>query len=302
VYNQLQCLIIARSVDGGLGNRMFLFASAYGLARLHQCHLYIEPWILFDLSGTFEPIHLPNLVNKTVYENLNKSLITARCLFSYYKADAVRMIAPFLKWHLALRQTCVYRYNCSLNDIEKMYSILKTQFPSDLNVTFSQLKQSFHSSDYTWIGIHIRRGDFLTFFKVSSSVEYLTSSMNYYRLKYPRSVFIIASDDKDWCLKHFGKRTDVIVTPKTYFHGHDMAALALCEHLIATAGSYGWWAGFLAGGDVVHDLSYPVRWQDCSRQTYFPPWFIFPPNITQLQNYSSSTEMTVTPQLTRGTL
>ncbi|CAF3986267.1 unnamed protein product, partial [Rotaria sordida] len=43
------CLIIIRSADGALGNRMFLFASAYGLARLHQCQLYVAPWIFLLL-------------------------------------------------------------------------------------------------------------------------------------------------------------------------------------------------------------------------------------------------------------
>lgn len=47
------CLIIIRSADGALGNRMFLFASAYGLARLHQCKLYVAPWILVDLRSVF---------------------------------------------------------------------------------------------------------------------------------------------------------------------------------------------------------------------------------------------------------
>lgn len=58
------CLIIARTTDGGIGNRMFLFASAYGLARLHQCNLYAAPWIVKDLRSIFTinlkdtPVHL----------------------------------------------------------------------------------------------------------------------------------------------------------------------------------------------------------------------------------------------------
>jgi hypothetical protein len=47
------CLIIIRTADGAIGNRMFLFASAYGLARLHQCKLYVAPWILNDLRSIF---------------------------------------------------------------------------------------------------------------------------------------------------------------------------------------------------------------------------------------------------------
>ena len=47
------CLIMIQTTDGGKGNRMFLFASAYGLARLHQCELYVAPYILIDLRSIF---------------------------------------------------------------------------------------------------------------------------------------------------------------------------------------------------------------------------------------------------------
>jgi hypothetical protein len=53
VQKPASCLIIIRTADGGKGNRMFLFASAYGLARLHQCELYVGPWILEDLRTIF---------------------------------------------------------------------------------------------------------------------------------------------------------------------------------------------------------------------------------------------------------
>lgn len=47
------CLFIVRDTDGGFGNRMFLFASAYGLARLHQCDIYIAPFIIKELRAIF---------------------------------------------------------------------------------------------------------------------------------------------------------------------------------------------------------------------------------------------------------
>ena len=53
VQGPTSCVIIIRSYDGALGNRMFLFASAYGLARLHQCSLYVAPYILTDLRSVF---------------------------------------------------------------------------------------------------------------------------------------------------------------------------------------------------------------------------------------------------------
>ncbi|CAF4932628.1 unnamed protein product, partial [Rotaria magnacalcarata] len=67
-------------------------------------------------------------------------------------------------------------------------------------------------------------------------------------------------------------------TPPIFFHGHDLAALALAEHSILTAGTYSWWTAWLAGGNVVHDLNYPVPFQNCIKEHYFPPWFLFPHN------------------------
>lgn len=134
----------------------------------------------------------------------------------------------------------------------------------------------------TWIGIHIRRSDFLTFFKIDTSVEYLTWAMNYYRRKYINCRFLIASDDKEYVKTNFGNLTDIFITPKNFFSGDDLAALALCEHTIATAGTYSWWAAWLAGGNVVHDLNYPVPFQNCVKEHYFPPWFLFPYNSSSL--------------------
>jgi hypothetical protein len=107
----------------------------------------------------------------------------------------------------------------------------------------------------TWIAVHIRRGDFLTFFKLDTN-------------------------------------SDVFITPDSFFSGDDLATLALCEHTIVTAGSYGWWAAWLAGGNVVHDLQYPVASQQCDRQDYFPPWFLFPHNYSSPSSFTSSTAPT----------
>lgn len=144
----------------------------------------------------------------------------------------------------------------------------------------------------TWIGIHIRRGDFLTFFKIDTSVEYLNLAMDYYRRKYINCRFLIASDDKEYVKTHLGNNGDIFITPQSFHSGDDLAALALCDHSIVTAGSYGWWSAWLAGGNVVHDLNYPVPSQNCKREHYFPPWFLFPHNSSSKQWTTPSSNST----------
>jgi hypothetical protein len=76
------CLIIIRTTDGGIGNRMFLFASAYGLARLHQCNLYVAPHILVDLRSIFTV----NLNHTAVHLIINDSVANQTGIFGRYSA------------------------------------------------------------------------------------------------------------------------------------------------------------------------------------------------------------------------
>src|ERR1700722_18230038 len=52
--NRFRCVIIIRAGGGRLGNKMFLFASAYGLARRHQCALYTDAVLLQNLTEVFQ--------------------------------------------------------------------------------------------------------------------------------------------------------------------------------------------------------------------------------------------------------
>ncbi|CAF1268363.1 unnamed protein product [Rotaria sp. Silwood1] len=309
------CLIIIRSADGALGNRMFLFASAYGLSRLHQCQLYVAPWILNDLRSVF----LIQIDKTKVQLTTDNSLVINRTdIYGRYSActlysDLFRIpfnstfnryemigfyqaYGYFEKYKEEIAFLFQFNQGAIIRNIQLVEQLLKAVWNISLNlgnytkdnVTHSYLKSLLINPRLpliavTWIGIHIRRSDFLTFFRIDTSIEYLSWAMNYYRRKYINCRFLIASDDKNFVKKNFGNISDIFVTPTGFFSGEDLAALALCEHTIATAGTYSWWAGWLAGGNVIHDLNYPVPFQNCIKEHYFPPWFLFPHNSSSLQ-------------------
>jgi len=190
--------------------------------------------------------------------------------------DKIRLLNSFRSFNVYLLFSAVWNISLNLGNYTKD------------NVPHPYLKSLLTNPPaplipVTWIGIHIRRGDFLTFFRIDTSAEYLNWAMNYYRRKYLNCRFLIASDDKKYVNETLGNNTDVFITPSVFFSGDDLAALALCEHTIVTAGTYGWWAAWLAGGDVVHDLNYPVPFQNCVKEHYFPPWFLFPHNSSSLR-------------------
>ncbi|CAF2143568.1 unnamed protein product [Rotaria magnacalcarata] len=306
---RVSCVFGIRYSDGAFGNRMFLFASAYGLARLHACHLYVHPWIIVDLRTTFTinlnqtPVNILNNLAEfenrtdifrrysacTLFSDLFKiplpknytryELVGFYQAFGYFdrfrkeidqlfefNSETIRLITPFVEQ--MIKSVWNYSVNFYANNSRVTHDTLK----SFLQHPPSTLQR------VTWIGVHIRRGDFLTFFKIDTSTSYLNWAINYYRQRYVNCRFLIASDDKSYAKQHLGNFSDVFITPSIFFHGHDLAALALAEHSILTAGTYSWWTAWLAGGNVVHDLNYPVPFQNCIKEHYFPPWFLFPHN------------------------
>ncbi|KAK7105582.1 hypothetical protein V1264_016945 [Littorina saxatilis] len=101
------------------------------------------------------------------------------------------------------------------------------------------------------IGIHVRRGDYVQL-KVGQfkppPPSFFKKATDYFREKYRDVLFVVVSQDPAWCKKHM---RGVMIAPPSTAPVH-MALLTLCDHIIVSLGSYGWWAGYLAGGEVVY--------------------------------------------------
>ncbi|CAF1404342.1 unnamed protein product [Adineta steineri] len=88
------------------------------------------------------------------------------------------------------------------------------------------------------------------------------------------------SDDKNYCRKTFNQNKNVLVTPDSFSAADDLAILALSQHTILTAGTFGWWGAFLSQnrlGDVLTDSKAdhtPID-SNCRQDDYFPSWFSF---------------------------
>ncbi len=313
---QSRCVVLLRNINGRLGNRMFMFASAYGLARTHACKLYIAQHILNELQTTFD-ISVPHLVTKAemkTYErivsrntlcNFFPELMTPKVIqyfeltgywqsFRYFihvkheildqfsfQSSVLAVITPmFLSWKYLANNCCFGHCSMSLaNYTEKMCSVSQNLHKNVgyIQMSASALKLSLSMSNFTWIGVHVRRTDFYKEFM--SDDAYVFNAMKYFSEKYRNCIFNIASDAKDYCTHTFGKRKNVIITPRHFSSNEDLAVLSSCQHSIVTGGTFGWWSAFLAGGDVLHDNRYMQNRSvicDCDPETYFPPWFIFP--------------------------
>ncbi|XP_068214485.1 galactoside alpha-(1,2)-fucosyltransferase 2-like [Palaemon carinicauda] len=131
------------------------------------------------------------------------------------------------------------------------------------------------------IGVHVRRTDYLHAMRAFKSLvpehSYFKRATDYYREKYPDARFIVASDDMAYVKKAFGGYTDVLFAPGSA-REVDMALLASCNASIITLGSFGFWCGYLTGGEVVYpDISatpdYPFMrsWYEFGQLKSFTP-------------------------------
>ena len=70
----------------------------------------------------------------------------------------------------------------------------------------------------------------------------------------------------------------VVVFSEGHRAEEDLAILSSCNHTIMSVGTYGWWAGYLAGGITIYYRNFPRRGAELmplfSRADFFPPEWI----------------------------
>mgnify|MGYP000161338840 CR=1 FL=1 len=107
------------------------------------------------------------------------------------------------------------------------------------------LKYKKIKEDSVLISIHIRRGDLIENrqYGPSISTNYIKKSINYMREKYKNIIWLIFSDDLEWCESIFRLKE-----PFYYPNGNleeDFITMSLCEHHIISNSTYSWWASYL---------------------------------------------------------
>ncbi|XP_046555084.1 galactoside alpha-(1,2)-fucosyltransferase 2-like [Haliotis rubra] len=73
-----------------------------------------------------------------------------------------------------------------------------------------------------------------------------------FRQKY---IDLSATDDKNWCRKYVVSSDIILMENSDPFV--DFATLTLCDHMIMTVGTFGWWAAWLGDGHAVYYRDFP---------------------------------------------
>ena len=153
-----------------------------------------------------------------------------------------------------------------------------------INVKQNQTESTVSTA--TSVCLHMRRTDYLTKFsvdigRVTPSAGDLHHAMDYMENMFNNVVFIVASDDQDWCTKHLNRSN--VYFSKFESANQDFTLMSHCDHMIMSVGTFGWWAGWLTayrGGTVLYYGHIFVNnskiYKQCNRQDFIPPnWLAY---------------------------
>ena len=115
------------------------------------------------------------------------------------------------------------------------------------------------------VSLHVRRTDYIDeehkHIHNLCSEKYYKNAINKIREVYPKAMFFIFTDDKEWCKNHFKGRCFSVVEleegPKTDIA--EMMLMSKCKHHIIANSSFSWWAAWLNDAPEKMVIA-PAKW------------------------------------------
>lgn len=269
--------------SGGLGNQMFQYAALYGIGKANGFKpvitggtLVARTFHLLKARRTYEDAYA---LTKTygIYVERKSNAFDSRT-FTLNFMKNIALDGFFQSWRY---------FDHVRSDVRKQF-----QFRSTIVAAVNDfLKESAvlvpGVLEPTYVGVHIRRGDFLDAQNVKAGytvadASFVKRAMRYFEKKFERIVFVVCSDDIEWSTHNVrtAREDDSVVVFSRFASvspAYDLALLSHCNHSIITVGTFGWWGAWLAGGQTVYLRDYPrldSTLRDSFRMSdyYLPKW------------------------------
>ena len=239
---------------GGLGNQMFQYAHGLALSKRFGIPLrlsFCDPGRSFGLGifGLTLDEDLPGPAERIEYYGdyqENQEWPTAVALASSSGSRA-RLAGYFQNEGF---------FHPSADDVRRCFRLPSLVVPN--------------ASERTLVGVHVRRGDFVgSELHQVCSIDYYRTAMRMMRLMLDSPMFLILSDDPDWCEATLAME-EARVLPKGT-EADALKTMLACQAFILSNSTFGWWGAWLAGtGPIVA----PDRFLNGQQWNICPPRWI----------------------------
>ena len=266
--------------NGRLGNQLFEIASLYGISRRTGRKPYMSKYN--DIYQIFTHANRTVATGEAsddlgiLFEE--KPGMFSSDLFSLPPTDLV-LCCYFQSWKY---------FDGYQSDIRKMFhfrgkirKLARTIISKAKHVFLThltdQVTQFGNTQTLTYIGVHVRRGDLQLEHHLHrgykpAPLTYFHKAMDYYRQHFPNTIFLVTSDDIEWCKVKLGS-SDVFFVEGQH-EAVDMAVLSMTNHTVISVGTFSWWAGWLAGGQVIYYRNWPTRNSEVAQQYEHDDYFL----------------------------
>jgi hypothetical protein len=259
--------VIVSHMLGGLGNQMFQYAFARGIAAESDRRLLFDlrDYSNYRLHNGFELTHVFNLHIQNADEATIHRILGWRASFLARRVLRRPRFAFLRGRHFITDQSsddldlCQAHRDCYLMGywqseryFRRHSDLIRQEFTFKQALSQQNLEYSQRITDSESVSLHVRRGDYVSDPKTakimrSTSLDYYRNAIAHIARAVQKPQFYVFSDDVAWVKAHVE-----IPFPHTYVdwnqgsNSHvDMRLMSLCKHQIIANSSFSWWAAWL---------------------------------------------------------
>jgi hypothetical protein len=256
-------------MDGGLGNQMFQYACALGLARQHETRVVLDASKYHRASwGTSTPrslaldvFDLPvTLRGATSMERLALRALRVGSRTPFAGGALARFgVQFFMERQFAFDDSVLalgrhaylvgywqsYRYFANIEELIRR----DFAFPPFDDESNRKLSDEMMTGDS--IALHVRRGDYLNATAlethVALGVEYFRAALQHILPRVDRPHVYVFSDDPQWVAAHLDIpcRSTIVMHNSGATAYRDMQLMSQCKHNIIANSTFSWWSAWL---------------------------------------------------------
>ncbi|PSN48064.1 Galactoside 2-alpha-L-fucosyltransferase 2 [Blattella germanica] len=232
---------------------MWEYAAVWAVSKETDREPYVPSCIINELEQVFDNITIPSLAHIS-HCFVDRPIINPT-------DDFLNKETVYLKERLSNLPDYVVPYR---KDILQMFKFKKNILEESHKFLSENLK---YGVDTVFVGVHVRRGDYIKVLpalwkKDVVKPHYFLNLMTYFEVKYEYVVFIVLSDDPDWCTENLIEGRSNVVVVRNSPLSRDLAIMAACNHSIIDYGTYGMWGAMMAGGETfLYNLSWGLEYR-----------------------------------------
>lgn len=263
--------IVCKELVGRLGNQMFQYASILGIATRNGGKECVLKETLYD-PDRHKKDDIQNVFKGpfTKCKNVENAIVVPEKGYALY--DALRFES---KGTIEIETDLDQGFLQSWKYFDNVSDVVRKKFTFRSSILQSARKHLKKNGKV--VGIHIRRGDHVDhhYLRFPTLSYFVRARERMKSLFGQNTEFIAVGNDKEWMEKHL-KWVRIIDTGSV---SKDMAVLSLCDGIITSIGTFGWWGGYLCGGPVIYYgkefvVTHPINKGRVKKEDYYPKQWI----------------------------